>query len=259
MAYLILLFSACVATVAITMGSWSRLWHTPLRSRWLLVPALGIPIALRFIDLPADRISTVGFGCYIASYGLLLTFCLLNLSVRGMAVVAIGVACNTLVLGLNHGMPTVAVDNNTVTPSVFHNPRASNDLLPILGDAIVVPVTRETISFGDLIIGVGLLNVVYRASRRKRTNLVAEDGEPDATPANEPVLDLPGLSDDATDSVASDATASTATDTALSDTLTPDSFTETTASVSTKTRRRKRRKASKDELPFGDADISPSL
>lgn len=241
------------------MGSWSRLWHTPLRSRWLLVPALCIPIALRFIELPADRISTIGFGCYIASYGLLLTFCLLNLSVRGMAVVAIGVACNTLVIGLNHGMPTVAVDNNAVTPSVFHNPRSSNDLLPILGDAIVVPVTRETISFGDLIIGFGLINVVYRASRRKRTALVPDAGsENEVAATSEPILDLPGLGIDTPEATeAADVTAIESTNAALSDTLTPDSFAESGASVGTKTRRRKRRKASKDELLFGDTDLTP--
>jgi len=174
MAFLILLAAVCAATVFITLGSWSRLVRTPLRSRWLLVPALGIPIALRLIDLPANRVGTIGFGCYLTAYGLLLTFCFLNLSVRGMAVVAVGVALNAIVIGLNHGMPTEAVDGKKVEATALHKPRASNDLLPILGDVIVMPVTRETVSFGDLIIAVGLINVVFWASRPKKRVTISD-------------------------------------------------------------------------------------
>lgn len=168
MAFLLLLVALCAATVFVTVGSWSRLVRTPLRSRWLLVPAIGIPIALRFIDLPANAVGTWGFGLFLGAYGLLLTFCFLNLSVRGMAVVAVGVALNAFVIGLNHGMPTVAVDDKPVTPSALHIPRSDTDILPMLGDAIVMPITRETISFGDLIIAVGLMNVVFWASRTKK-------------------------------------------------------------------------------------------
>ena len=178
MAFLLLLVALCVATVFVTVGSWSRLARTQLRSRWLLVPAIAIPIALRFVHLPANAVNTWGFGLYLAAYGLLLTFCFLNLSVRGMAVVAVGVAMNACILGLNHGMPTVAVDDRPVTPSALHKPQSSSDILPVLGDAIVMPLTRETISFGDLIIAVGLMNVVFWASRPKRRGSTEPTTEP---------------------------------------------------------------------------------
>lgn len=174
MAFVILVLSACAATVFVTLGSWSRLVRTPLQSRWILVPVIAIPVALAFVDIPANRIGTLGFGLYLGAYGLLLVFCLLNLSVRGVAVVAMGVALNTLVIGLNHGMPTTAVDGASVATTAMHKPRESSDLLPWLGDVIVMPVTRETISFGDLIIGVGLVNVVFWASRPRKRH--AEDG-----------------------------------------------------------------------------------
>lgn len=191
MAFLILVLALCAATVFITLGSWSRLVRTPLHARWLLVPVVAIPIVLRVVELPTDRIGTLGFGLYLAAYGLLLVFCLLNLSVRGMVVVAVGVALNALVLGLNHGMPTIAVDGVPVERTALHSPRESTDLLPWLGDVIVVPVTRETLSFGDLIIGVGLVNVVFWASRPRRRHTGDDRGEDTTrfTPEHTPTAD----------------------------------------------------------------------
>jgi hypothetical protein len=168
MAFVILVLAICASTVFITLGSWSKLVRTPLHARWLLIPIIAIPIALKVIDLPEDQVASLGFGLYLGAYGLLLIFCLLNLSVRGMAVVAIGVALNAVVIGLNRGMPTRAVDGQPVEASALHKPEASTDLLPWLGDIIVLPITRETISFGDLIVGVGLVNVVFWASRERK-------------------------------------------------------------------------------------------
>ncbi|MFZ4516131.1 MAG: DUF5317 family protein [Acidimicrobiia bacterium] len=259
MAFLILLASACLATVAVTVGSWARLARTPLRSRWLLVPALAIPITLRFVTLSENQISTIGFGCYIAAYGFLLTFCLLNLNIRGMAIVAIGVACNTLVLGLNHGMPTVAVDGKPVTPSALHNPRAGNDLLPILGDVIVVPGTRETISFGDLIIGVGLINVVFWASRRKRTPALADAPlsvpETDGT-EDEPFLDLQQLNEAEPTFVPGTEERTPPLENA---TATPEDASIRNDAEPEKRRRGRLRKSKGVSLPFEDAGAAPTL
>ena len=206
MAFVILVLAVCAATVFITLGSWSRLVRTPIHSRWLLIPIVAIPVALAFVDIPANRVGTVGFGLYLGAYGLLLIFCLLNLSVRGMVIVAIGVALNALVIGLNHGMPTKAVDGETVEPSALHKPRESSDLLPWLGDVIVMPITRETISFGDLIIGVGLVNVVFWASRPRKRH-AGEDGGIDISRYVPPANDTDTLLGSAAASAAAQAEA----------------------------------------------------
>jgi len=59
----------------------------------------------------------------------LLGFCLVNLSVRGMGVVAIGIACNALVIGLNLGMPTKAFHGGRVDTTVTQQPAEHSDLL----------------------------------------------------------------------------------------------------------------------------------
>lgn len=167
---------AALLIVVVTLGSFHQLARMPFQSFWILFAALAIQVALEYVHVPKDRVDTVGFGFLMTSYALILGFCFVNLRMRGMAIVAIGIAMNTLVIGLNQGMPTkdpgrVNAQSEVVpaiTTEVKHRPEQSDDLLPFLGDIIVLRSIKEVISFGDLVLAVGLCDVVFWGSRKRR-------------------------------------------------------------------------------------------
>jgi Family of unknown function (DUF5317) len=166
-----------IAIVLVTRGSLRQLLRLQIQSIWMVILALGIQIALEFVDVPDDRIDDLGFGLLMASYGLLLAFCFVNLRVPAMWIVALGIALNTLVIGLNQGMPTrdrevTTASGRTVEKpierTVKHRPESDDDLLPFLGDQIVIPEpVDEVISAGDIVLAVGIVSVCYFGSRRR--------------------------------------------------------------------------------------------
>jgi hypothetical protein len=167
-----------IAIVLVTRGSLRQLLRLRIQSIWMVVLALGIQIVLEFVDLPKDRIDNLGFGLLMASYGLLLAFCFVNLRVPAMWIVALGISLNALVIGLNQGMPTrdrevTTVSGRTIEKpierSVKHRPESGDDLLPFLGDQIVIPdPIDEVISVGDIVLAIGIVAVCYRGSRPRR-------------------------------------------------------------------------------------------
>jgi hypothetical protein len=109
----------------------------------------------------------------VASYVLVLAFCARNLVLRGMSIVLIGIACNALVIVLNQGMPVKIPPewrNQTWTQAtVKHHPQQPDEQLLVLSDIIVVQHPYDVvISYGDLIVAVGLCDVAYNASRDPR-------------------------------------------------------------------------------------------
>ncbi|MFN8036932.1 MAG: DUF5317 family protein [Acidimicrobiia bacterium] len=180
--------------VLVTGGSVSRLARMPFHAFWLLFLALGIQIALEYVSIPKDRIDTVGFGILMASYALILAFCFVNLRIRGMAVVTIGIAMNALVIGLNQGMPTKdpgKTVHGRVVPAIAvevkHRPKHSDDLLPWLGDEIVLTDPYdEVISFGDLVLAVGICDVVFWGSRRPKRRRRGRARSSDSAPVEPP-------------------------------------------------------------------------
>ena len=160
-----------LAIPVVTRGSYTRLlgvrWHFGL----VLFGGLAIQIALEYVTIPRAHWHDVGFGLLVASYVLILAFAARNLVVRGMGIVLIGIACNALVITLNQGMPTKIPaawqTKSWVQPTVKHHPQQSDDKLRFLSDIIVLKAPFETIiSFGDLILAVGLCDVAYNASRK---------------------------------------------------------------------------------------------
>jgi hypothetical protein len=141
----------------VTRGSPSR-FALAFRSWWMLGLAAVLLVTLAVVDLPDDSVDTVGFGALMLAYALILAFCLLNLRVRGMTIVTIGVAMNVLVIGLNQGMP---VDGNV----------GGRDeeavLVPFLGEVVPLPSPfDQLVTFGDLVIAVGVVDAAYHGSRR---------------------------------------------------------------------------------------------
>lgn len=174
---LVFTVGAAIVVVLATGGRFSELTNLRIIAGWLLVAGLGIQIVLEFIDVPKDQIETLGYGLLMLSYAFLIAFCFANLSTRGFGVIAVGVAMNAIVIGLNQGMPTVPVGNDAkgnrvekpIEQTVKHRPESDDDLLPFLDDHIVLPEPfDEVLSFGDLVMAVGICELAYFGSRRRR-------------------------------------------------------------------------------------------
>jgi hypothetical protein len=95
---------------------------------------------------------------------------------QGMWIVAIGVALNVVVITLNQGMP--ASDDIVhrrgrevhvpIVRTVKHKPESSSDLLPFLGDVFTLPGDNTVFSIGDIVIGLGIIDICFEQSRRAR-------------------------------------------------------------------------------------------
>ena len=170
-----LLIAVAVALLipAVTGGSYKRLFNTDWRLGWLLFAGLGIQIALEYVTIPREHWHDVGFGLLVASYVLILGFAARNFVVRGMGIVIIGIACNFAVIVANQGMPVkipAKWQNETwAQPTVKHHPQQPDDKLEFLSDIIVLQHPYDTVlSFGDLILAVGLCDVAFNASRKPK-------------------------------------------------------------------------------------------
>jgi hypothetical protein len=191
-----------IVVVPLTGGKLSRVADIRLRRVWLLFAGLGIQVLLELVDLPRARFDDVGLALLLLSYVFIIGFGLSNLLVTGMGVITVGIAMNAFVIALNQGMPYRVPEGQKTETTVKHRPEKPDDVLPALGDTIVLddPV-NAAISFGDLVIAVGLVDLTYRASRRprrsRRPNDDADAPEPDdeITLEEPKVLDLRGSSD----------------------------------------------------------------
>lgn len=195
MSFLGLVVLVAALTPFLTRGSYRRLAEAPWRWGGLLALGLALQLLLDTDLIPRSRWHDLGFGTLVASYVLLIGFCAGNVLVRGMAVVLIGVALNGFVITVDQGMPVhIPPDwkNSKVDVTVKHHPRVKGDHLLGLTDVIVLRRLDAVISFGDLIIAFGLVDVTFWASRRPRrrragapvraADLAGERDEPDASP-----------------------------------------------------------------------------
>jgi hypothetical protein len=172
---LVLGIAVAVALVIplVTLGSYKRLFETKLHWTGLLAASLAIQLGLEFYTLPDRYWDNIGYGLLVGSYVLLLAFIARNVVLRGMSIVFIGIACNALVITLNHGMPVKLPPEwkheSWAETTLKHHPRDDDDKLLALSDIIIVrePV-NNVLSFGDLILAVGLCDVSYNASRNPR-------------------------------------------------------------------------------------------
>jgi hypothetical protein len=174
---LVLTVAGAALIVILTWGDFRELGRLRIAGVWLLFVGLAIQIALEFIDFTGDEIDTTGYGILMVSYAFILSFCFANISIRGFGVISVGVALNALVIGLNQGMPTVAIGNDKagnrveepVEQTVKHRQERDDDLLGFLGDTIIFPEPFDTVvSFGDLIMSVGICELAYCGTRRRR-------------------------------------------------------------------------------------------
>jgi hypothetical protein len=156
----------------------------------MLFLGLALQVGVSVVEIPKDQIETVGYGILMISYALILAFCFANISIRGFGLIAIGIALNAIVIGLNQGMPTAAIGNDRaghriekpIEQTVKHRPESEDDLVGFLGDKIVLPEPfDEVLSVGDIVMAVGIVELVYFGTRRPRRRGRGRSGQTRAT------------------------------------------------------------------------------
>lgn len=182
MSFLFVTLALALGLALLTGGSLRRIAATQLRYPGILAVAVGIQVVLEVANPTTGTTGHLGSALLVVSYAFLLLFCAANLRLRGMAVVAVGIALNGAVITLNSGMPVRAPEGAVETTAKHHAERPSDKLKP-LGDIILVPALRQSLSFGDLIMLVGLVDVLFHCSRSPVARRRLASGVGLATPA----------------------------------------------------------------------------
>jgi hypothetical protein len=157
-----------------------------LRLRRLGLLALGAAGNVASLLVDSD-LAAVALG---ASLVALLTFAAANAHLTGVLVVGVGLLSNLAALVVNNGMPVrpdalVAADvveRDELADLELDEPRhleTGADRAPWLGDIVPVPITREVLSFGDLIVVAGAADAMRDLVRRRRGG--DRDAQGDAT------------------------------------------------------------------------------
>ena len=169
-----------------------------LNFRWAMLAVAGFAAQIVLFSGPvSERIGTAGPWIYVASTALVLVAVLRNIRIRGMALVALGAACNLAAIVANGGyMPASAAAAAAMgrdAPAGYSNSAiiASPNLAP-LTDVIALPTWlpfTNIISIGDLLIGVGIAVVIAAAMRAaRRSASAADDGNaPTVLGGNSPI------------------------------------------------------------------------
>lgn len=154
-----------------------------LRIRLHRVWLLGLGAVLNAgATVAGDEAAVVLLGTSLVA---LLAFALSNPHVTGIAVIGVGLLANLVALVGNGGMPVrgdalVAAglaERHELATVELDPPRhleRSSDRLAVLGDVLPIAPVREVASFGDLIVVVGLADVVRDVVRRRRRPWTAE-------------------------------------------------------------------------------------
>ena len=168
MSFLFVTLALALGLALVTGGRLGNIAATQLRYPSVLAVAVGIQLALEALHPTRGTAGRLASALLVVSYVLLVWFCLANLRLRGLAVVAVGVALNGAVITVNHGMP-IRAPQAAVEATTKHHAERPSDRLTFLGDIILVPALRQSLSFGDLIMLVGLVDVLFHRSRNPVT------------------------------------------------------------------------------------------
>ena len=175
MAILPILLSLVVGVTAgvLRRGRLDAMARTRVRHLELLAVALGAAFFVEVTDVgPTAAIAVLGLGAG-------LTFTVVNVHLVGMAIVSIGVCANLSAVALNGAMPVrpealveaemVTVDElDRVTLDGARELSDETTLLPALGDTYPVRWTGQVLSIGDLIMLVGVADVVANLMLQRR-------------------------------------------------------------------------------------------
>lgn len=164
MSFLFVTLALALGIALVTGGRLRDIAATQLSRPGILAAAVALQLVLDVLHPTTGIAGRVASALLVVSYLLLLVFCAANLRLRGLAVVAVGIALNGAVIALNSGMP-VRAPEAAVEQTTKHHAERPSDRLTVLGDIILVPALRQSLSFGDLIMLVGLVDVLFHCSR----------------------------------------------------------------------------------------------
>jgi uncharacterized protein DUF5317 len=168
MSFLFVTLALALGLALVTGGRLRNITATDLRFPSVLALSVGIQLALEALHPTHGIAGGLASALLVVSYVLLILFCLANLRLRGLAVVAVGIALNGAVIAINGGMP-IRAPQAAVQATTKHHAERPSDRLTFLGDIILVPALRQSLSFGDLIMLVGLVDVLFHCSRNPAT------------------------------------------------------------------------------------------
>lgn len=144
----------------------------------LVVIAVIGSVAIEHLDLPAPGWIALGYLV------MALVFTFRNIRLAGMAVVSVGIIANLVPIVLNGATPVRpealieagmvdAADIERVTLSGPYELSDADTSLALLGDMIPLPFANQVVSFGDLIILVGIADVLANLLARRRQPTVS--------------------------------------------------------------------------------------
>ncbi len=154
-------------------GSLRRLPATPIRFAWLMLVGLVLPALADQFDVPG--------GTFLVLIALMAVaaFAAMNLHLVGMGVVLVGLGMNLIPVAINGAMPVRAdslvaaglVEAENVERAEVSGARrieAPGDHFTFLGDIIPIRLTKQVLSFGDLVILFGVADIACNLVRRRR-------------------------------------------------------------------------------------------
>lgn len=148
------------------------------RGATLLLVALLVQVV--FVAFPPAWMSAqVATFIYLATQAGVALFLLLNRSVKGIWLVAVGLMLNASVIGLNGAMPVSQVAIDVAGAESLHDdrhvehgvhlrnePMMQNTRLAGFADVIPVPPLHKVVSVGDVILMLGLITIALRCVTR---------------------------------------------------------------------------------------------
>jgi hypothetical protein len=162
-----------------------------LKFRWAMLAVAGFAAQVILFSAPvSERVGAAGPLIYVASTALVLLAVIANLRIPGMAVVAVGAACNLAAIVANGGyMPVsaaaaAAMGRDTIE-GYSNSAIIESPMLEPLTDVIVLPEWlpfTNIISVGDLLIGAGIAIVIAVAMRSARPSKSVDPGDGSTTP-----------------------------------------------------------------------------
>lgn len=159
-------------------GRLTRIADARLRNTWLLFLGLGLQLA---VDLGAGRgwlgdATVAGWSVLAVSQLLVLGWLLRNWQLPGVALVAIGLLMNAVVIAANGAMPVdpeamrrLGLGELEVLPGK-HTLLTSQTRLPWLADVWALPPLRSIISAGDVVLAAGLIPLTHALMTTPRSD-----------------------------------------------------------------------------------------
>jgi hypothetical protein len=177
-AFVGLIVVLAILAAVLTGGRWHRFTHELLRAPGYVVVAVAAQVLGAVLADHSTATWIYPTGLVVSAISALI-FCIANLRVAGVALVALGLVLNAVVVARNGAMPvSIAAASragvSTLTIATGDDPRheiaGRGSVWRTLGDVIPVPTPGrpEVISPGDLLVAAGLAQFIFMTSRRRR-------------------------------------------------------------------------------------------